>query len=77
MAGGSADKGNMVKVSLAGVALLVAAVLIAWNFGMFDFLSKPPPAPELPPEIIKEHEAQKAKVKKQIESGEIPPPAGA
>lgn len=74
---GSGDKSNTVKLAIAVAALLIAGGLIAWNFGAFDSFSKPPPAPVLPPELQKEHEEQKAKLKKQIEKGEIPPPAGA
>lgn len=73
----SGDRSNTMKLAIAVVALLIAGGLIAWNFGAFDFMSKPPPAPVLTPEMQKEHEEQKAKVKKQIENHEIPPPAGA
>ncbi len=77
MAGGTSDKGNKIKIGFAAGALVIAGVLIAWNFGAFDFLSKPPPPPVLPPDQLQEHEAQKAKIQKQIEKKEIPPPSGA
>lgn len=75
---GEKDKKNTVKLVIAVVALVIGGGLILNTLGAFDsFLEKPRPAPVLAPELQKEHEEQKAKLKKQIENKEIPPPAGA
>jgi len=75
---GESDKKNTVKLAIAVLALLIGGGLIANSMGAFDSIfSKPAPPPELPAEILKEHEETKKKTKQKIDSGELPPPAGA
>jgi len=71
------DKGNVVKVGIAVVALLIAGLLIAWNFGAFDFMNKPPPPPPLSVQEEEDYQKQKKEIQRKIETGELPPPSGA
>ncbi|MCW5775825.1 MAG: hypothetical protein KIS87_05195 [Phycisphaeraceae bacterium] len=68
--GGGMQPKDKVKAAAAGALLLVAGVLLAWNFGLFDAMGGSKPEP-ITPEQQRATEEQERKMK-EIESA-IPP----
>ena len=70
---------NTIKLIIAVAALVIAGVLIAWNFGVFDtVVAKQPESPnkKIPPKQLEEHQKKAKKLQEQVEKGEIEAPSG-
>jgi hypothetical protein len=65
---------NKIKIGLAAGLLVVASLILAYHFGMFDSRLPADYIPP-PPELIEELERQQQEMEEMIERGEMEAPA--
>ena len=72
---GGRNPNDKIKIGLAAGLLVVAALLLAWNFGVFD---RRVPAGYTPPtqEEVQAHEERVRQIEEMVEQGVIEAPAG-
>jgi hypothetical protein len=70
--GGGPSSQDKIKISVAAGLLVVAALLLAWNFGLF---TRAPYVEPVPPEVVAELEETRREYDRKVEEGIIPPPS--
>jgi hypothetical protein len=69
--GGGRGSQDIIKIGVALGLLLVAAGLLAWNFGLIDLSPRPEP---VAPEVIQAHQERVQKMEEDVAAGRMPPP---
>lgn len=69
------SKADVVKLTLAIVALLVAGSVIAWNFGVFDDWFRPKPTDPMAGLTKEEQQEVKLQEQRNEERAKITPPS--